>query len=182
MKILYVTKNDNKLAHAQQFTAGSGIEIKSSKIEVPEIQAASVHEVIKHKALSAWNLLQKPLIVSDSGWEIPALGGFPGPYMHHINSWFTPEDFLALMQKKQDKKIVLNHLIAVVLNGEPKIFTEKTYGKFISQPRGRGTSLDRVVVMGKSHGTIAENNNAGIVSADGQAIWSEIVEYILTGK
>ncbi|OQB05887.1 MAG: dITP/XTP pyrophosphatase [bacterium ADurb.Bin212] len=182
MKIYYVTKNKYKLAHAIEYTKRFGVDIEQYQTDIPEIQAPTVYEVVTHKALRAWDDLKRPLIVSDSGWEIPSLGGFPGPYMHEINNWFSPEDFLALMRDKKERTIILNHYIAVVLGGKVKIFTEQSRGRFINQPRGEGSALDQVVVMGESHKTIAENTNAGNVSADGQAIWKEVVEYILNNN
>lgn len=182
MKIYYVTKNKHKLAHAIEYTKRSGIDIEQYQTDIPEIQAPTVQEVVKHKALQAWDDLKQPLIVSDSGWAIPALGGFPGPYMHDINNWFSPEDFLALMRGKQNRTIILNHLIAVVVDGEVKIFTEQTHGHFADQPHGQGSALDQVVIMDGSSKTIAENINQGDTSADGLAIWFEVIKYILAER
>ena len=39
-------------------------------------------------------------------WEIPALRGFPGAYMHPVNDWFTAGDWLRLMHGIADRRII----------------------------------------------------------------------------
>lgn len=179
MKIFYVTSNKYKLQHALDYTQGLDFQIEAKKLRLREIQSSSIEEVVKDKALQAWNILKKPLVVSDSGWEIPILNGFPGPYMSDINKWFTSQDFINLMLSKKNKTIYLNHLVAAVKNGEVKVFSEKTKGEIINQPRGNGSSLDCVVIMEGSNKTIAENQDKGLLSTNGKKIWREIFNYML---
>lgn len=178
MKIFYVTSNKYKLQHALNYTRGLNLQIEGKRLRLHEIQSSNIEEVVKDKALQAWNILKNPLVVSDSGWEIPILNGFPGPYMSGINKWFTSQDFINLMLGKKNRTIYLNHLVAAVKSGEVKIFSEKTKGEIINQPRGNGSSLDRVVIMEGSNKTIAENQNKVLLSTNGKKIWKEIFNYM----
>lgn len=180
-KIYYITGNKYKLEHAKKFSGGFGIELTGKKLDIPEIQSKSVEEVALRKARDAWDLVKKPLVVSDSGWEIPALGGFPGPYMKDVNEWFTSEDFLNLMCDKSDRSVYLNHVMVAVKDGAPKVFTQKYCGTIIDEPHGEGLSLDRIVILDGMSGTIAQNQAKGSASTDDAPLWKSIEEYFNRG-
>lgn len=180
MKIYYVTSNKYKLEHAKQFVSGFGLEIVGKKLDIPEIQSQSIEEVVLYKAMAAWSEIKKPLVVSDSGWEIPALGGFPGPYMKDINQWFGSQDFLNLMRDKSDKSIYLNHMMVAVKDGISKVIEQKTWGIIIDEPHGEGSPIDRIVIMDGMSGTIAENQMKSIPSTDDADLWKQIAEYFMS--
>ena len=85
MKILYVTGNPEKFKNAQQFFTQHVIEIEQLALPLEEIQASDPVEIAKKKAEEAFKECQKPLFVNDASWSIPALRGFPGPFMKYIN-------------------------------------------------------------------------------------------------
>lgn len=177
IKIYYVTGNKYKLKHALEYTKDFDLQIEGKNLDIEEIQSHDIEKVVEHKAIQAWNILKKPLVVSDSGWEIPALNGFPGSYMNDINKWFTAKDFVNLMSGKSDRTIFLNHLIAAVRNGKVKIFVERTKGVIVDEPRGEGSALDQVVIMEGSDKTIAENQEKGLLSTNGEEMWKKISKY-----
>ena len=105
----------------------------------------------------AYEKAGQPVVVNDSSWEIPALGGFPGGYMKDVANWFTAEDFLALMKDKNDRRIILHDVVAYCDGDKLKVFTFDRYGVFVSEPRGEGVLMNQVVSMEGSGGlTIAE--------------------------
>ncbi|HZI63708.1 MAG TPA: non-canonical purine NTP pyrophosphatase [Thermoanaerobaculia bacterium] len=73
---VFVTGNAAKLAEARRL-AGPGLE--SVAVDLPEIQSLDLREILAAKAAEAWRRLQRPLIVEETGLELAALGGFPGP-------------------------------------------------------------------------------------------------------
>jgi XTP/dITP diphosphohydrolase len=179
MEILYVTNNKYKLKHAIEYVKDLGIQIEGKALDVEEIQSQDIEKVVEHKARQAWDIIKKPLVVSDSGWEIPALNGFPGPYMADINKWFTAKDFINLMRGKNDRTIYLNHLIGAIKDGKIKIFSERTRGIIIDSPRGEGSALDQVVIMEGNKKTIAENQNIGLFSATGIELWAKVTNWFM---
>lgn len=56
---------------------GSGLTCEP--IDLPEIQSLDMFEVLAFKARAAWEALRRPLVVEETGLELEALGGFPGP-------------------------------------------------------------------------------------------------------
>lgn len=71
-----VTGNPGKLAEARRIFAG---DLRSLAIDLPEIQSLDLEEVVRAKGAEAWRRVGRPLIVEETGLELAALNGFPGP-------------------------------------------------------------------------------------------------------
>lgn len=76
--------------------------------------------------------------MSDHGWSIPALSGFPGPYMKYMNQWMTSRDFLNLMRPHSNKTITKQEVICYIDAEQSKCFSAETKGTFVDQIRGEG--------------------------------------------
>jgi XTP/dITP diphosphohydrolase len=74
--LLLVTGNPGKLAEARRL-AGPGLD--SVAVDLPEIQSLDLEEVLAAKADAAFARVGRPLIVEETGLELAALNGFPGP-------------------------------------------------------------------------------------------------------
>ncbi|MDD5551740.1 MAG: non-canonical purine NTP pyrophosphatase [Candidatus Pacebacteria bacterium] len=177
-KLIYVTGNRHKIIYTQRFFDRYNIKIVQKKIKIDEIQSDSVEEIVEDKAKKAYKMLHKPLIVSDSEWKIPTLKGFPGPYMKYVNEWFSADDFLNLMKGKKNKIIYLNHLVCAIDKRGVKTFKKRIRGNFVKKPQGKGTPLDRVVVLGNNKYTIAKCDNLKIPSAERIDDWPQLIKWI----
>ena len=49
-----------------------------------EIQHHDPLKITEAKVKSAYEKAGQPVVVNDSSWEIPVLGGFPGGYMKDV--------------------------------------------------------------------------------------------------
>ncbi len=179
-KIFYITGNDYKFKDAQRYAKKFGLDLIQKKLEIKEIQSDSIENIVKDKAKQAFKILKKPLIVSDSGWNIPSLKGFPGPYMYYINEWFDVGDFLNLMKGKKDKSIILEYVICATSAKGLKLFKKKIKGKIIDQAKGKGLPSDKVVILGKSKYTIAECQNKNQESVDDADLWEKVYHWSKT--
>ncbi|MCX6760751.1 MAG: hypothetical protein NTZ84_01410 [Candidatus Nealsonbacteria bacterium] len=177
-RIFYITGNRYKFKNAKIYADKLGFGLVQKKLRIKEIQSDSIENIVKDKAKQAFEVLKKPLIVSDSGWNIPSLKGFPGPYMHYINQWLEAEDFLSLMKGKKDKSIILENIICAISSKGSKLFKQIIKGKFVNRPKGIGLSSDRVVVLGKSKYTIAEAQNNNKESVDGTNLWKKAYQWL----
>ena len=173
MKIFYVTGNNYKFKKAKGCADKLNIDLVQKNLDIKEFQSISIEEIARLKAEQAFSVFKKPLVVSDSGWRIPALGGFPGPYMHYINEWFTSEDFLNLMRNKKDKSVVLEHVICTASSKGFELFKEEFKGFFTDKAEGKGISSDEVIKMEGSKYTIAEAQNLGKESFSNFKMWEE---------
>jgi len=88
-----VTGNPSKLREAQRILAALSIEVEidHADIDLPEVQSLDLHEVLRAKAADAWERLQRPLAVEETGLELSALRGFPGPLVKWMLQAVGPE-------------------------------------------------------------------------------------------
>ena len=156
-KIAFITGNPHKLEEAKSVLKNYEIVVESLQFDIEEIQHYNPLEITKAKVRAAYEKAGQSVVVNDSSWEIPALGGFPGGYMKDVVNWFTAEDLLALMKDKNDRRIILHDVVAYFDGEQLKLFIYDQTGVFINEPRGKGTSMNQVVSMEDSSGlTIAE--------------------------
>jgi len=74
--VVLVTGNRGKLAEARRLC---GTDLESVEVDLPEIQSLDLITVLRAKGEEAFRHLQRPLIVEETGLELAAMGGFPGP-------------------------------------------------------------------------------------------------------
>ena len=128
--IIFVTGNPYKFQIAQKVFEGKGIKIEQQKIETPEIQSADVREIAAFSAKWAAEKLKKPVALTDAGYYIKALNGFPGPFIKYINNWLTSNDLLKIMEGREDRTVEVLACLAYCEPGEePVIFESKISGK-----------------------------------------------------
>ena len=83
-----VTSNRDKLAESERIL---GEPLENIALDLPEIQSSDLREVLTAKADEAWRVLERPLIVEETGFELKALGGFPGPLVKWMLAAVGPE-------------------------------------------------------------------------------------------
>lgn len=148
--IMFATGNARKIAEANATLNVLGLTVQSVKLEMDEIQHYDPAEITKAKARAAYAIIKQPVVVSDTSWSIPALGGFPGGYMKDISSWWQADDWLSVMARHDDKRIICLEHIAYFDGESVRHFEEKYEGYFISEARGRvdeAESFEQVVVL-----------------------------------
>lgn len=160
MKTVYfATTNQEKMLIAQTVCSKFDINVEQTSIDIDEIQGEDPIVIVQDKARRAYESLSKPVIVSDDSWDIPALNGFPGPYMKSINKWFRSDDFLRLMNGINDRTIILHQLLAYYDGTIIKVFSNDIHGKVTDKPRGKNHRSPNMTVTVLDHDngrTIAE--------------------------
>lgn len=121
-------------------------------------------------------ITQKPVVVSDTFWNFPALSGFPGGYMKEIAQWFTPQDFLNLIKDKCDRKIIFTESITYKDKGQVKTFTKEFPGLIAESPRGMGNSIEQLAEFNGL--TLGESKNLGQTSHKTEEyIWFDFAQW-----
>ncbi len=127
--ITFITGNAYKFQIAQKALEGKGIELVQQKLETPEIQSTDVAEIASFSAQWASKELDRPVVLTDAGYFIEALNGFPGPFIKYINQWLTARDILKLMDGKTNRTVVVKACLAYCeLNKEPVTFLSEAHG------------------------------------------------------
>ncbi|KKP24873.1 MAG: hypothetical protein SZ59_C0001G0191 [candidate division TM6 bacterium GW2011_GWF2_28_16] len=85
-EIYFVTGNSGKFKEMKTYIENNvpEIELKQFKADIPEIQSMDQKEICIDKALKAWELLKKPLIVDDSAIYYEKYNNFPGTMTKYI--------------------------------------------------------------------------------------------------
>ena len=147
-EIIYVTGNQLKFEVAQNAVRGSDCSLIRQEFDVPEIQSDNVEEIARFSAKWASNHLKKPAVVTDAGYYIAALNGFPGPFIKYINKWLSADDILNLMRGKENRDVEVKACLAYCESGNnPVSFAGIFRGKISLFPGRKGaTSINEVFI------------------------------------
>ncbi|HOR23542.1 MAG TPA: non-canonical purine NTP pyrophosphatase [Candidatus Saccharibacteria bacterium] len=177
-KIFYITGNEHKFRNASTFLQKSGIKAEQKKLKLTEIQAEDAVSVALKKARDAYEIVNEPLFINDASWHIPALNGFPGPYMHNIVNWFDSDDLLNLMAPKKDRTIILKDTIIYKDRNHEKVFTNNIVGCILKHPtEGDGPFVRKIVSLEKGGKSLAETNTIGFSDRE-RVLWDEFALWV----
>ncbi|MGO3702187.1 MAG: non-canonical purine NTP pyrophosphatase [Candidatus Saccharimonadales bacterium] len=172
MNIIFATGNQRKIQEATDVLAPLGITVNQQSVDTDEIQHSDPAEITKAKAKAAFAEVGVPVVVQDTSWSIPALGGFPGGYMKDISAWFVAEDWLALMSQHDDRTIQCHEHVAYY-DGEQLQHFEAVYkGTMLHEARGRrdpSESFECVTVL-YGDKTMAEQLADGDIASAGEEL------------
>lgn len=179
--ILFATGNSRKINEARATLAPYGMDVEPVKVTIDEIQHYDPAEITKAKARAAYAVTGCPVVVSDTSWSIPALGGFPGGYMKDVSSWWQAENWLDIMAKQEDKRILCLEHVAYFDGQNVRHFEEVYEGRFIDEARGRyhdEESFERVVIL-YGNKTMAEQLADGEIASAGETLghWQQFAEW-----
>ena len=66
-ELVFVSSNTHKFDEAKRILSKMEIDLILFKTELEEIQSNSLVEIAKHKAIDAYEKVQKPIIIEDDG-------------------------------------------------------------------------------------------------------------------
>jgi non-canonical purine NTP pyrophosphatase (RdgB/HAM1 family) len=179
--ISFITSNPGKFEYASRELKRYGVTLEQKSLDIVEIQSSNTQDITLDKARKAYDILHKPLIVTDANWNIPSLNGFPGAYMHDICRWFTTEDFLNLLKDKEDKSLIREYVAVYKDKDVEKVFTSTFKGRFIDTPKGKGgTNVDKITTFRKDGKTSSECNDENINFQEFKQhpLWKDVGEWL----
>ncbi|MFH0873751.1 MAG: non-canonical purine NTP pyrophosphatase [Candidatus Komeilibacteria bacterium] len=146
--IYFITSNKYKFQIAEEGFKGSGFKLIQKNLATPEIQSTDLREIAAYSAQWAANNLKHPVVLTDAGCFIPALKGFPGPFIKYINGYLTAQDYLKLMAGRKNRKIIFKDCLAYCEPGKkPLLFYSSAAGRISTRPGKRGqTSINEIFI------------------------------------
>lgn len=175
MKIHFVTSNQRKIMDARAACSLFDIEVEPLEFPIDEIQHHDPLQISRHKAQQAYQLAKQPIVINDASWSIPALNGFPGGYMKEVAAWFSPDDFIRLVQGK-DNRICCIETVIYIDGDHQEVFQGEYWATVSPKPRGVGNSIEQVAVFGGK--TIGEYRAAGKLAIDPKDyIWHDFAKW-----
>lgn len=181
-QILFATSNPRKINEANDTLEHYGLTVKSVSVDIDEIQHHDPIEITKHKAKAAYAHLGEHVVVSDTSWTIPALGGFPGGYMKDVNIWWREQDWINIMAGHKDKTIICKEHLAYYDGKELVHFSQDYKGTFLNQPQGaeenERESFERVASLDGLH-SLAEGQANRILNGEKKQLahWQKFGEW-----
>lgn len=147
--IAFVTSNPGKAREASHFL---GRPVHAVLLDLAEIQSLDFGEVARAKALAAASAVGGPVLVEDSGLEVAAWGGFPGP----MTKWITlgplgEQGFARMLDGFADRSAAAVSALALAKPGDrPEdvvVAVGRRAGTIAKEPRGlNGFGWDVVFV------------------------------------
>jgi XTP/dITP diphosphohydrolase len=156
--LINLTGNRFKFEVAQWALRDIPVVLEQVRLPVPEIQSNSVQEIAEFSAQWAATQIAQPFFLTDAGFYIDALNGFPGPFIKFINQWFNTEDIQWLMHDKSYRHMTVQDCLAYVIPGEPVVIFHGSYQGTIAREPGpsTGTPIERLFIPAGHHLPISE--------------------------
>jgi non-canonical purine NTP pyrophosphatase (RdgB/HAM1 family) len=175
VRLVLATGNERKLEEARRIVAtilpeltrelpglgGEALSLERVDVDLPEIQSMSLVEVLEAKGEEAWRQLggdlPGPLVVEETGFELEALGGFPGPLIKWMLGAVGAEGVARTALALGNPRAVARCAL-LYRDGSRRVVAEGVCpGELTLPPRGdRGWGWDPVFIpQGESH-TVAE--------------------------
>lgn len=133
--IVFVSGNEAK---AREVEAILGEPVERLPLDLPEIQALDVAEVVRHKALAAFAAAGRPVLVEDTGLYVDALGGLPGA----LSKWFVqavgPAGIGAMLPPDAPRGATARTAAALCDENGVDVFVGETRGEITRVPAGAG--------------------------------------------
>lgn len=133
-KLFSATNNKNKIIEAENIL---NIPICQIDVELKEIQAIDVEEVIKEKAIEAYEKTGKLVLVEDTGLYFDSWDGLPGALIKWFLSTVGNEGICKMMETEENRKATAKTSVGLCNGGKPLIFTGVVKGVITQGPRGQ---------------------------------------------
>lgn len=158
--LFFVSSNKHKFDEAKNIVSKFGLKLKFLQSSLQEIQANTLEEIARHKALQAFSLYSKPVIVEDAGLFINALNGFPGPYSSYVFGTIGNAGILRMLDTQRDA--VFKSIIAYCeRSGVVRLFSADVAGTISEKERGIRWGFDPIFIplgKNKTYSQLTEKN------------------------
>lgn len=134
--VLYATGNPGKVDSLQAaLKEFPDLRIHQVNLELSELQLNSVEEIAKDKVRQAYAKTRESVLVQDTGFLIPSLGGFPGPYTKYVLETMGIEGILKAVGSG-GRNGVFHECLAYSDGTQVKIFQTFITGELARESRG----------------------------------------------
>ncbi|HZS74196.1 MAG TPA: non-canonical purine NTP pyrophosphatase [Candidatus Nitrosotalea sp.] len=158
--VFFVSSNKHKFEEVEKIVSKFGLKLGLLKLPLQEIQADDLEDIAKHKALHAFSLCSKPVIVEDAGLFIKSLHGFPGPFSSYVFDTIGNDGILKLLDVKRDA--IFKSVIAYCeRSGVVHLFGASVSGTISRKKYGTKWGFDPIFIprgKNKPYSKLAEKN------------------------
>ena len=136
-EIYFVTTNPKKFASLAAQLEPLAICLRQLEFDFDEGRDLDIRKITESKLRQAKRAFPgKRLIVDDRGFFIPALKGFPGPFVKLVLDSFSYQGIVKLMQGEVDRRAIFSFAAGYFDGQDDHIFVADEEGFIIDEPRG----------------------------------------------
>jgi len=146
-ELFFASSNEHKFQEAERILANLGMQINLFKTTLEEIQSNNLNDIAEKKAINAYDLIQKPVIIEDDGLFIDSLDGFPGPYSSYVYDTIGNKGIMNLLENSEIRDAKFVSIIAYCDNDYGvKLFESSIPGKISSVIEKGGWGYDPIFI------------------------------------
>ena len=146
-ELFFASSNENKFQEAERILTNLGVKVNFSKTTLEEIQSNNLNDIAEKKAIYAYDLIQKPVIIEDDGLFINALDGFPGPYSSYVYDTIGNKGIMNLLENSEVRDAKFVSIIAYCDSDcDVKLFESSIPGKISSIIEKGGWGYDPIFI------------------------------------
>ncbi len=135
--IYFITSNHQKFASLQKLLQPLSIDLQRLDYDFDEGRGLNIQMIAKSKLSQAKKAFpDKRLVVDDRGFFIPALKGFPGPFVKLLLNSFSYPGIIKLMKGEADRRAIFSSAVGYFDGEKDHIFVVDEEGFITDEPRG----------------------------------------------
>ena len=135
--IYFITSNKKKYESLEKQLGSIGVTLKQQIYDFDEGRELSLEAVAKYKLAQAKKAFpDKKIIVDDRGFFIPALNGFPGPFVKLLLDSFSYKGLIKLMANEKDRRAIFSYAVAYYDGKKDKVLVANEVGFITNKPKG----------------------------------------------
>lgn len=163
ISIYYATGNNGKFEMVKEFIKSNAhsIDLKQLNIELKEEQNINLEEIAISKAKQAWEALQQPVIVDDSGIYFNKYKDFPGFMTKYIYQCLGFEGLYKLYDEG-DNATFKTFIVYIYGSDKYKVFEGSINGKLIKPkklPENSNLPYTKLFIPDGSNKTLEESQS-----------------------
>jgi len=155
MEVIYVTDNEEKFKTAQLILKDKVI-LKKVSLDLLEPQCVEPKKVSEIKAKQAYEILKKPLFVTDTGLSLDIFNGFPGALIKFFNKYTGQKGILKLLEGEKNRSAKATVSLTFYDGKTMETFEGVTEGSISEKEWSDGWEYDRIFIPIGSDKTWAE--------------------------
>ena len=146
-ELFFVSSNENKFQEAERILLNFGMQINFFKTTLEEIQSNNLNDIAEQKAINAYELVKKSVIIEDDGLFIDSLDGFPGPYSSYVYDTIGNKGIMNLLENSEIRDAKFVSIIAYCDSDcDVKLFESSIPGKISSIIEKGGWGYDPIFI------------------------------------
>lgn len=135
--LYFVTSNNKKFESLSRILSSININLIRLEYDFDEGRELSIESVTKSKLNQAKHAFPgKKIIVDDRGFFIPALNGFPGPFVKILLDSFSYKGLIKLMDGESDRRALFSYAIGYFDGHDDHILVANEEGFITDKAKG----------------------------------------------